>query len=101
MLVRYDNTNNWRSLYWLIAGLLLLGCVHASLFAQSDSAQIVGSVFDSSGAVLAGATVTITNTDTGVSRSATTGSSGEFTFPSVPRGSYTATATSIGFAGES
>lgn len=84
-------------IYLLFAACLL----PLPLLAQSDAGQVVGTVSDASGAILVGATVTLTNSDTGVSLSATTGAKGDFAFPAVPRGNYTATATSSGFAQES
>ena len=51
--------------------------LQALAFAQATTADIVGRVTDSSGAVLPGATVTITNEGTGDVRSATTTDSGD------------------------
>ncbi|MGH9737482.1 MAG: TonB-dependent receptor domain-containing protein [Candidatus Acidiferrales bacterium] len=59
----------------------------AAVFAQSTS-QISGTVEDSSGAVVAGAQVTVTQTATGVTRSATSAASGVYTLPSLPLGPY-------------
>lgn len=59
----------------------------AAIFAQATS-QISGTVEDSSGAVVAGAQVTVTQTDTGVTRSATSAASGAYTLPSLPLGPY-------------
>ena len=61
---------------WLMAGFLLLFASNA--FAQSTTGMILGSVYDSSGASVAGATVTITNADQNVViRSLTTDESGQ------------------------
>jgi hypothetical protein len=63
-----------------VAGALLLGGAPAA-FAQSA----VGSLY---GAADAGSTVTITETGTGLKRTATVGSSGQFTFAGLPTGTY-------------
>jgi hypothetical protein len=57
-------------------------------YAQKITGTISGVVTDPSGAVVPGATVTITNTETGLSRTATTGTSGEYSAPDLPPGVY-------------
>jgi len=59
------------------------------LFAQSTGGRILGRVSDSSGAVLAGVTVTATNEATGVTRTATTNDSGDYVLVSVQPATYT------------
>src|SRR6188472_4130984 len=49
---------------------------------------ITGTVTDSSGAAIPGATVTVTNTATGGTRNTTTNAEGLYTFPSLPPGTY-------------
>src|SRR4051794_22425451 len=49
---------------------------------------ITGTVTDSSGAPVPGATVTVTNTATRGTRNTTTNTDGLYTFPAVPPGSY-------------
>jgi hypothetical protein len=58
---------------------------------------IRGTVTDPSGAVVPGANVTVTLTDTHVSRSMTTNESGDYEFPALPVGRYTVTAQAAGF----
>lgn len=77
---------------------VLLACfTQLSLFGQSDSGRVVGTVSDPSGARVVGATITLTNVGTGARLSTTTDSAGEFNFPVVPRGSYAANAAATGF----
>jgi Carboxypeptidase regulatory-like domain/TonB dependent receptor-like, beta-barrel len=59
--------------------------------------QVAGIVRDPSGAILPGALVTITKTDTALSRTATTGSDGTFVFPNLPVGPYQLKVTLEGF----
>lgn len=68
-----------------------------ALYAQTQG-TIQGVVSDDSGAVIPGATVTVTNTDTGVASQSTTNAVGSYTVPGLNPGPYTITATSEGFA---
>lgn len=73
----------------------------APLAAQQITSGIEGTVTDDSGAPLAGATVVITDTRTGTSRTLTTGAEGQFRVDSlVTGGPYTVTANSGGFQGQ-
>ena len=59
--------------------------------------SIVGNVRDSTKAELPGATVTLTNVDTGVTQTAVTSETGAFRFPLVPVGNYSISADLVGF----
>jgi hypothetical protein len=59
----------------------------AGVFAQATS-HISGTVTDASGAVVAGAKISVTQTTTGISRTATSDASGVYTLPSLPLGPY-------------
>jgi hypothetical protein len=65
---------------------LLVMSTHS--FAQSTGGRILGRVSDSSGAVLAGVKVTLTNEATGIISDTLTTSSGEYGFPQVAVGLY-------------
>src|SRR2546430_1901267 len=81
---------------WLMGGILLFCASNA--FAQSTTGMILGTVYDSSGASVAGATVTITNSDQNVVvRSLTTDDSGQFVAPQLPVGRYSVSAELKGF----
>ena len=68
-------------------------------FAQMDSGTILGSVFDSSGAVIPGATVVILNEGTGNKTELVTDSTGGFVTPGLPAVAwYTVTVSKEGFA---
>src|SRR6266516_6518625 len=69
-----------------------------SAFAQN--AQITGSVKDSSGAIIPGATVTARNVDTGLTRVAVTDGAGEYRLPSLPPGRYSVGTELSGFSTE-
>ena len=84
-----------RALFVLTVGILLLGA--QPLFAQVDTGSILGTVADSSGAPVSGATVTMTNTGTGASLSTVSGPDGSYKFTPVRIGAYKMTATLKGF----
>ena len=70
----------------------------STLFAQSNSGIVSGTVTDPIGAVLPGAVVSISNPVSGYSRSMVTDSAGHFQFTNLPLNSYHMTATAKGFA---
>ncbi len=69
----------------------------ASLWSQTTSTTILGTVQDSSGSVIGGAKVTLTNTRTGVKADTMSTSSGDFTFPLINIGEYTVSVEQSGF----
>jgi hypothetical protein len=77
----------------------LLWCIAAgSASAQAVAgSQVSGVVKDSSGAVLPGVAVTITDTDTGATRTVASGGDGAYVFPNLPVGPYTLKAVLQGF----
>ncbi len=72
----------------------------SSGYAQAVNATILGTVVDSSGAVVANAKVTATETTTNNSRNAQTNESGNFVFPDATPGRYSLTAEAAGFKRE-
>ena len=81
--------------------LFLMSLGGPGLFAQSDTGNIAGTVMDTTGAVIPGADVLATNTDTGLKLSAVSNDTGEFTILAVPRGNYSVTASAKGFQKQS
>jgi hypothetical protein len=69
----------------------------ASLSAQTFRGTILGTVNDPSGAVIAGAKVTVKNTGTGLERSTETSADGSYSVPELPIGTYTVTVVQQGF----
>src|SRR5829696_3729914 len=65
--------------------------------AQSVSGTILGTVTDSSGAVISQAKVTVANEGTGLTRTVEADSNGDYTVPSIPTGRYTVVAEMSGF----
>src|SRR5262245_830829 len=69
----------------------------AALFAQSNTATIVSTVTDASGAIIAGARVTALNVNTQAARTAVSNAAGDFEIPLLPPGSYSVNTESAGF----
>ncbi len=76
--------------------LCLIACA-CFVAAQTSTSQISGAVRDSSGSVIPGAMVTLTNEATGVTQSQPTTGSGVYSFPAIPAGVYTLRADAPGF----
>lgn len=81
----------------LVALAIVPALLTSPLGAQTDTAQIQGTVSDSSGAVLAGARITLTNLETSAATVATSDASGRFTFTALVRGRYKAEVKAQGF----
>lgn len=75
----------------------LLLCLPA--FSQLNSGSIAGAIADQTGAVIAGAKVTVTDSERGVSRALVTDNAGQYTAPSLTPGQYTVRAEATGFKG--
>jgi hypothetical protein len=80
------------------AGAMLAICGLA--MAQSTTQSIMGLVTDSTGAVVVAAKVTVTNEATGVTRSAETNNTGNYTFALMPVGNYDVKVEMSGFKTE-
>ena len=68
-------------LLWTFAAVLSAG-------AQSTDAVILGTVSDAQAGILSGVTVTVTNTETGVTRTAVTEADGRYRLAGLPPGNY-------------
>lgn len=75
-------------------GILILTAIQAK---AQDLANIVGTVTDSSGAVIPGADITVANADTGFTTHLVSNSAGDYTAPRVPIGKYVVIAEKTGF----
>ncbi len=64
---------------------------------QSQTAQIIGTITDQTGAVIAEASVAVLNTATAVKRDTTSNQVGNYAIPMLPPGSYQVTVTKKGF----
>src|SRR5579872_5528894 len=96
-----ENTSEFaRSTSWkLFLVSLLLFSLAMPVLAQVE-ASIAGVITDSSGAVIAGATVSVRNLENGFTRKVITNESGRYDLPSLPLGRYDVTAEMRGFKSE-
>src|SRR5882672_12092789 len=76
---------SFKGLLWLFVCCL---CVSLPLTAQKTTGTISGLVTDQAGAVVSGADVTATNTETGAARTAKSGASGDYAITDLPAGTY-------------
>ncbi len=94
------NSMSFTSLFHLRLAFSLLAVFLLApvAFAQFDTATVLGTVADSNGAAVAGATVTLRNTATGITAIARTDENGNYQFFNVKIGTYTVTAEASGFS---
>jgi hypothetical protein len=86
-----------RALWLITFTFLMLSAQISAAYAQSGQAQVVGTIKDSSGAVIAGATVTVVNERTGSTRMATTNERGSFVVPGLQPSTYSVKTGASGF----
>ncbi|HEV2425251.1 MAG TPA: carboxypeptidase regulatory-like domain-containing protein [Terriglobia bacterium] len=84
-------------LFALAGFAFLLTCFTSTLLRAQAVGEITGSVTDPSGAVVPGATITATNTATGVPQTTLSTSAGTYTLHRLPVGTYTVAAEAKGF----
>ncbi len=83
------------ALLGFVLAMALVAAATAS--AQTATGQITGSVQDQSGAVMRKVKVTVTNQDTGLTRSTNTNEQGDYVVPLLPVGRYIVTGEQSGF----
>ena len=79
----------------MILGFVVLTV--ATLAAQTFRGTILGTVTDATGAVVAGAKVTVRNTATGLERTTEASGDGSYSIPELPIGTYNVTISQAGF----
>lgn len=82
----------------LLTAAFCLLIAAATALGQGTTGQIAGTVTDPNGAVVAGASVKVTNTATNVVRETTTSGDGIYSFQLLPPGRYTIEVTATGFS---
>src|SRR5262249_3623518 len=84
---------------WMITGVVLVLFMFSSaVWSQTGTTSLRGTVSDSSGGLVAGATVLLANPATGFSRSTKTDSQGGYQFAELPPAAYDLTISGDGFA---
>ena len=82
----------------ILAVLVLCGMVALPVAAQVSTADLIGRALDPKGLGVPGAKITVTNKDTGLTREAVTGDTGDFAVTLLPPGTYRVTIEKEGFA---
>jgi hypothetical protein len=88
-----NSTHSPRSLVCLV----VIMAMSLAMSAQSVTGTLQGRVFDSTGAAISGASVTVTDAATGLTRTTTASAMGDYQLSSLPAGDYTLTAEKSGF----
>jgi hypothetical protein len=83
---------------WSLLAVVLTAVFQQGAVAQNITGTILGTITDSTSAVITNAKVTVTNEATNVATNAYTSATGEFVAPNLPPGIYTVSAESAGFA---
>jgi hypothetical protein len=86
-----------KSRYWIVVFAFLFALQAGGRLFASVTASISGTVKDTTGASIPGATVTATDTGTGISQTRTTNAQGFYSFQELPLGSYVVTVEQKGF----
>jgi carboxypeptidase family protein/TonB-dependent receptor-like protein len=81
-----------------VLGFVCVLLVASAAYAQFDTASVLGTVRDNTGGVVPGATVTLTNLDTGISTTRVSDENGNYEFVTVRVGRYKVTAELPGFS---
>jgi Carboxypeptidase regulatory-like domain len=96
MQLSIRSSRSWYVLFVLLGIALLLPARGA--WAQNAQGTIVGHVTDPSGAVIAGAKVTVKNLTSNIAQTTVTNSAGDYTVPALDPGPYSITAEATGFS---
>lgn len=86
-----------RAALGMAAGSIVMCFLLAATATAQSTASIVGTVADSSGAAVPGASITVTNLQTGFTQTRTSGPEGTYSIPLLPVGEYRLEASSSGF----
>src|SRR5215510_15978237 len=81
----------------IAAVVILITLATCQVFAQTSTATIVGSVRDTTGALVPGVTIDIKHVDSGLTRTVLSNETGSYAAPSLPVGPYEISTTMPGF----
>src|SRR6266550_416402 len=81
----------------LVCGAMAVLLLCLPLFSQGNAGRIMGTVVDQSGGTVAGATVTVIDTERGVTKTLVTNDAGEYNAPNLTPGNYKVRAEAKGF----
>jgi len=96
--MKSSKTSSWYGkAIQLLGGALVILLLSVPAFSQGNLGRIMGTVTDTSGGVVAGATVTVIDTARGITRTLTTDDAGEYNAPNLTPGNFTVRAEAKGF----
>jgi Carboxypeptidase regulatory-like domain len=81
----------------LLFSILVILTVNGTVFPQTSSTSLQGTITDPSGSAIVGANVVLASSESKLERTMETGTQGEYRFFAVPPGTYTLTVTAKGF----
>ena len=87
----------WGKAIQFLGGALVILLISLPAFSQGNTGRILGTVYDQSGGTVAGATVSVIDTERGVTRTLTTDDAGEYNAPNLTPSQYTVRAEAKGF----
>src|SRR6202171_3586487 len=92
---------SWGVVFWkalqLLGGTLGVLLLCLPLFSQGNTGRITGTVTDQTGGVVSGATVTVTDTERGVTKNLVSNDAGEYNAPNLTPGTYKVRVEAKGF----
>jgi hypothetical protein len=91
---RYSSFLSWIGVLVLVVGLMVAGTAQSQII----SGDLVGTVYDKTGAVVPNVRISLTNVATGVKHEVTSTANGEFRFSNLPVGTYDVQASAANFA---
>jgi hypothetical protein len=97
MKFQWEENKGMSQFKHMLLALMGMQLIAGSAWAQVSRGMITGTVTDPSGAVVPGVAIKVTNTATGVTNNVITNSTGNYTAPLLPTGTYSVTAEKTGF----
>lgn len=97
MRIFFSRMAGVRQFIGVLAGIIFLFAGAFPLYSQANLGRILGTITDQTGGVIAGATVTVTDVDRGVTRTLATDQAGEYAAPNLQPGTYSVKVEAKGF----
>src|SRR5580692_299076 len=97
LFLKRQGTTSSRSSWMLLLGLISALAAPTWISAQSTSASLVGTVTDSTGAIIPGSDITVKNKGTGEVRREKAASDGDYAINLLPPGDYSVTVSMSSF----
>src|SRR5262245_42273821 len=96
MMLR-DHSQGAKGMFVSAKAILIALAISATAAGQAINGTIVGTITDSTGAVVVNAKIAMVEVNTNLNRSTVANESGNFSFANVPQGKYTVSVEQAGF----